>query len=64
MTAKYVALAHRLGNDHWPIYDSGTFALSDVPRYFIYTVDDSEKRLGPLEVAHTAAPRRAGAFIR
>lgn len=64
MTAKYVALAHRLGNDHWPVYDMGTYPISDASRYFIYTVDRGEKRSGPLEVARIATPYRAGAFIR
>ena len=65
MTNRYLAFAHLLGNDHWPVYDCGTFVLSGTPRYFVYTVEEhGDKRAGPIQVAQVAPYCRTGAFIR
>lgn len=65
MTNRYTRLAHWLGNDHWPVYDCGTYCLTDDSRYFIYAVDGANQRAdGPLTVSRVRPTYHAGAFIR
>jgi hypothetical protein len=65
MTKVYTRLAHFLGNDHFPYYDTGPYFLAEAPRFFLYSVEPTAREnAAPPTVAHLRPACRVGAFLR